>query len=329
MKPRHLVRTLAAAGIVLTISGFVLSNAAFEIQGRAKTQSRSEVARMMPKTDSLPLSGKAKEKAIALEREAIDGAMPASIRLPREKLDLAYNDSMQVIYINREADTVFSYEISAVKQGAHPLLGMVQHALDGALAIPCEEQCSEPPGRRQTVQYVSWAAFVLGNVKNLVFDERHKPDSMVWARYPDVVTNPAIWARGDWLAFAGIMVHEAGHNYARTAGISSKIMRKNERLAASFVFSYLKAAGLHLPDSMQKALASHGREEAMYVMARAGQGSIAEDLASALADEKTAPYKTAESAADGMMIAGMIAAMLALVEKYTFALSRALKRKEK
>jgi|GEM_PF-7045211 len=328
MKSSHVVRTLAAAGIVLTISGFALSNAALEMQARAKKESRNEILRMMPKTDSLPLSGKAKEKAIALERKAIDGALPANIRLPREKLDSAYNDSMQVIYINKAGDTVFSYEISAVKQGAHPLLGMVRHALDSALAIPCEEQCSEPPGRRQTVQYVSWAAFVLGNVRNLVFDERHVPDSVIWARYPDVVTNPSIWSRSDWLAFAGIMVHEIGHNYARTAGISRLDNRENERLAAGFFYSYLKAAELYLPDSVQKSLSAHGREEAMYVMSKAGQGSVAEELASALADEKTAPYKTAESAANGLMIVGMIAAMIALVEKYTFALSRALKRKE-
>ena len=328
MKSRHIVHTLAAAGITLTVSGFALSNAAFDMRSRAKIESRSEILRMMPKTDALPLSSKAKEKAIALERKAINGALPANLRLPREKLDSAYNDSMQVIYIDKVGDTVFSYEMSTVKHGVHPLLGMVKHALGSALAIPCEEQCDGLPGRRQTVPYTSWAAFVLGNVKNLVFDERHKPDSAVWARYPDVVTNPSVWARNDWLVFAGIMVHEAGHNYARTLGISRFNTRENERLAASFFYLYLKAASLYLPDSAQRSLASHGREEALYVISKAGQAGVAEDLASALADEKTAPYKAAESAADGLMIAGMAAALLALLEKYTLALSRALGRKK-
>ena len=328
MRHRSFVGTLAAAGIALAVTGFVLSNATVELQARARKAGRDEISRMMPKTDALPLSGKAKEKAIALEKALISQALPAHYRLSREKLALAYNDSMQVIYIRKNGDTAFSYEISSAKQNAEPLVLMVQRALGSALGIPCEEQCDEPGGRRQTVPYASWAAFVRGNVRNLVFDERHKPDSIVWARYPDVVTNPSVWARNDWLAFAGVMVHEAGHNYATTLGISRINSRENERLAAGFFYSYLKAAALYLPDSMQKPLAGNGREEAMYVVSKASQESIADDISRALGDEKAAPYKKAESAAGWLVIAGMLAAVLALVEKYTFALSRALGRKE-
>ena len=79
---------------------------------------------------------------------------------------------------------------------------------------------------------------------------------------------------------------------------------------------------------MQKPLAGNGREEAMYVVSKASQESIADDISRALGDEKAAPYKKAESAAGWLVIAGMLAAVLALVEKYTFALSRALGRKE-